>query len=327
MPPDSSRLRIVAQGKSIGDLLRSTLPKDVDLVVSASTSDEEVARLLADADVSVGNRFSQGMATHARRLRLIQTTGIGTDGIDLDAVPPMTTVCNVVGHEAGVTEYAFMVMLALQNDLIGMDRRLRAGDWADRTAPPRQDLRGRTLAIIGLGRIGTQMARIASAFEMRVVAIARRPDPERARSLGIEFVGTLADLHDVLRQADIVVLAVPLTERTAGLIGKAELRAMKSSAYLVNIARGAVVDEAALYQALSERTIAGAAIDVWYRYPTGAERAQPSEFPFHDLDNVVMTPHIAGWSEGTMRARMSQIAENLRRLAAGEPLANVIAPA
>jgi phosphoglycerate dehydrogenase-like enzyme len=110
------------------------------------------------------------------------------------------------------------------------------------------------------------------------------------------------------------------------MIGERELRMMKPTAYLINVARGEVVDEAALYAALSESRIAGAAIDVWYRYPEGSEPARPADYPFHELPNVIMTPHIAGWTAETFRHRWAAIDDNLRRLSGGEPLVNVVRP-
>lgn len=145
-------------------------------------------------------------------------------------------------------------------------------------------------------------------------------------ALGLADLGAMADLPRLLAEADFVVLAVPLDPSTTGLIGAAELAAMKPTAFLVNVARGEVVAEAALYEALRDGRIAGAAIDTWYRYPEAGEPLRPSAFPFHELPNAILTPHIAGWTEGTFRQRWVTIAENLRRLGTGEPFLNVVWP-
>jgi phosphoglycerate dehydrogenase-like enzyme len=131
-------------------------------------------------------------------------------------------------------------------------------------------------------------------------------------------------LHEVLAESDFVVIAVPLQDDTIGLIDAAALRAMKPGAFLVNVARGPVIDEDALYEALRDRAIGGAALDVWYRYPDNKVSGRASTRPFHELDNVIVTPHIAGWTEGTFRHRWEAIDDNLRRLATGEPLVNVV---
>ncbi|MGO4430723.1 NAD(P)-dependent oxidoreductase, partial [Streptomyces sp. MCAF7] len=127
-----------------------------------------------------------------------------------------------------------------------------------------------------------------------------------------------------LESSDVVVVSAPLTPETTGLIGAAELSRMRPSAVLVNVGRGLVVDEDALYRALSERAIGGAALDVWYRYPAGGHSAAPGNHPFETLDNVLMTPHSSGLTRETFARRADDIAANIGRLAAGEPLHNVV---
>ena len=125
-----------------------------------------------------------------------------------------------------------------------------------------------------------------------------------------------------------MVIACPLGEATRGLIGEAQLARMRASAVLINVARGPIVDEDALFTALRERTIGGAALDTWYRYPEHAgEMLRPSRHPFHELDNVLMTPHCSGWTEGVMARRFAVIADNLERLQSGRPLLNQVHPA
>jgi phosphoglycerate dehydrogenase-like enzyme len=189
---------------------------------------------------------------------------------------------------------------------------------------PQRELRGRTLAVIGLGRIGGAVARAGAFFGMRVLAVTRTPAAARPEETGGAIVSGLETLHQVLAEADFVVMAVPQNDTTRGLIGPAEFAAMKRNAYLINVARGGIVDEAALYDALSTRTIAGAAIDVWYQYPAADEIRLPSAYPFHELDNILMTPHISGATDGTFSYRWEFINDNIRRLAAGEPLQNVV---
>ncbi len=299
----------------------------VSLVAAPTLRDDDVVPLLADADAFITKRFTAAMGDAAKRLRLIHAPGAGTNEIDLAAVPDGAVVCNVYGHGAGIAEYVFMAILALNRDLLNMDARLRRGDWSDRTErDARREIRSRTLAMIGLGRIGVEVARLATAFGMRVIAATRTPNADRAKQFGLASIVGMDQLHAVLAEADFVVVAVSLDASTTGLIGSRELSVMKPSAYLVNVARGAIIDEGALYQALKDRTIAGAALDVWYQYPEANERVHPAKHPFHELDNVIMTPHIAGVTEETFRHRWAVINENLRRVAAGEPLLNVVYP-
>jgi phosphoglycerate dehydrogenase-like enzyme len=308
------------------EAFRQALTHAADVIVAPTARDEDLAPLLPGADVLVSGRFSAAIAARADALKLIQAPGAGVNGIDFAAVPAGVTVCNVYGHERGIAEYVFMTMAALNRDLFGLDRRLRAADWRDRLGPPLRELRGRTVAVIGLGRIGAEVARWARFFEMRVVAVTRTPNQDRVRELGITRLDGMAALPQVLSEADFVVVAVPLDARTRGLIGRDQLCTMKRSAYLINVARGDVVEETALYEALQDGTIAGAAIDVWYRYPDGDEPCPPSRYPFHELPNVIMTPHIAGATDATFTYRWQVINENLRRLSAGEPLLNVVHP-
>jgi phosphoglycerate dehydrogenase-like enzyme len=314
---------VIAEWQNIADF-HQALTAPMTKRIAATRRDEDIAPLLADADVLVSASFTRGMAAAATRLRLIQTPGAGTDLIDFDAVPAGTTVCNVYGHERGMAEYVVMTMAALNRDLLGMNQRLRTGDWRDHFAGPQRELRGRILAVLGLGRIGREVARAGSFFGMRVAAVTRSPDPARAREVGVQHVVGPDELPALLGEADFVVVAVPLSPATRGLIGRRELAAMKASAYLINIARGDVVDEAALYEALASRAIAGAAIDVWYQYPAANETRLPSRLPFHELDNVLMTPHVSGATDRTFAYRWRFINDNISRLAAGEPLQNVV---
>ena len=141
----------------------------------------------------------------------------------------------------------------------------------------------------------------------------------------VEEVLPMGALDTLLAQADFVLLALPLDGSTAGLIGDARIALMKSTAVIINVARGALIDERALYEACRDRRIGGAVIDTWYRYPAAGEtRAAPSALPFHELDNVIMTPHGSGWTEGLLPRRCRLIAQNLDRVARGEPLQNIV---
>ena len=166
------------------------------------------------------------------------------------------------------------------------------------------------------------MARRARAFEMRVCAIRR--DVGRSAEDDLAFLGGLQSLPDVLRRADYLAITLPLTPETRGLIGPAQLALMKPMAILVNVARAQIVDEDALYAALAERRIAAAALDVWYRYPSAPGPLLPAGRPFHELPNVLMTPHVSGWTDGMLEARASLIAENIRRTARGEHPENMV---
>ena len=284
---------------------------------------------MPEVDVLVTLAFTPEMGTRARRLKLVQVPGAGLDRIDRRALPEGASLANAYGHEVGIAEYVLGAMLALGRSFGRLDSALRRGEWqsqwaVDVPAPPVWlELAGKTLGILGYGRIGQCVARRALAFDMTVRAIRQRPEA-RAESDGLAFLGGPDDLEEVLAGADYVAITLPLTPATRELLGKRELGLMKPTAVLVNVARAEIVDEDALYEALAGGTIGGAALDVWYRYPTGPGPTLPARRPFHELGNVLMTPHVAGWTEGTLEARARLIADNVGRAARGEAPLNLI---
>jgi phosphoglycerate dehydrogenase-like enzyme len=286
-----------------------------------------VARL-SEVDVLVTLAFNREMATAAKKLKLVQVPGAGLDRIDRSALPAGASLANVYGHEVGIAEYVIGAMLALTRSFCRIDAALRRGAWESQWGvggsppPPWPELAGKTLGILGYGRIGQALARRARAFDMDVCAIRR--DVERSEADGLSLLGGPDALDEVLRRADYLAVTLSLNDATRGLIGERELSLMKPTAAVVNVSRAEIIDEDALYRALLERRIAGAALDVWYRYPKEAGPTLPARRPFHELDNVLMTPHVSGWTDGMLEARAKLIAENIQRTARGEPPLNLI---
>jgi phosphoglycerate dehydrogenase-like enzyme len=289
-----------------------------------------VARL-ADVDVLVSMGFTAAMAAAAPRLRLLQVPGAGLDRIDRAALRPGTRLANVYGHEVGIAEYVIGAMIALTRSFVRLDAGLRRGEWMSQWAvgaPPTPlwpELAGKTLGILGFGRIGQALARRAAAFDMRVIAM--RSAPQAQSPQGVAFVGGPEQLDDILREADYLAVTLSLSPATRHLLDARRLAAMKPTAFVINVARAEIFDEEVLYDALASGRIAGAALDVWYRYPTSAAPTLPASLPFHELPNVLMTPHVSGWTEGMIEARSRLIAENIARTARGEPPLNAIDPA
>ena len=247
-------------------------------------------------------------------LALIAVFGTGTDNIDLDAAARLgVAVTNAPGANArSVAEHAVALALAVARAIPRHERELRAGRWVHFEGP---ELEGKTFGVVGLGNIGRHVARMAAAVGMRVIAWSTTPDPERARACGAELVG----FDDLLRRADIISLHLAATERTRGIIGARELAMLKPSAILVNTARGALVDEAALAEALRAGRLFGAGIDVFVDEPL------PAGHPFTTLDNVVLTPH-AGWVTREARERLLRLpVENIAAYLAGRPQ-NIVNP-
>lgn len=301
---------------------------EVDWAFCDPTDDAALAAALPGAQVLVGSRLPAHVAAHGSDLELVHAAGAGIDGIARDALPGGVVIANVHEHGTSIAEHVVMAMLALSRDLRRVDADLRQGIWTnpavDSSAPLASALPGRVVGLVGYGHIGQAVADMARLLGMHVVAIRQRPELS-ADDARLDFIGGIDDLAEVAARADFLVVVVPLDERTRGLIGADVLAAMKPRAFLINVARGPVVDEDALHDALITRRIAGAALDVWYA-PPGRERAvsPPATRDFGALDNVLLTPHVSGVTDDTFRRRARWIAQNLQRFQAGEPLHNIV---
>jgi len=285
---------------------------------------------LADIDVLVTMVLTDRMGRACTHLKLVQVPGAGLDRIDRSAIPQGARLANVYGHENGIAEYVMGAMIALTRDFARLDLALRKGDWQSQwaigVAPPPvwPELAGKTIGILGYGRIGQAVARRARAFDMKICAV--RQDVRRSVEDNVAFLGGPEATDEIIGQSDYVLIAMPATDATIGLMDRRRLGLMKSTAFLINVARAEIVDEDALYDALAKRSIAGAVLDVWYRYPRETGRTRPATRPFHELPNVLMTPHVSGWTDGMIDTRARLIVENIRRVALGETLLNLVEP-
>ncbi|MBO0766078.1 MAG: D-2-hydroxyacid dehydrogenase [Hyphomicrobiaceae bacterium] len=282
---------------------------------------EELARHLPEADVLVVSMlWKNELAGLAGRLRLIQSISAGTDHYDRGLLRARgIRLASAAGVNAeAVAEHAMALILALSRRLPEARDNQHARHWrgmiADRSRREDQ-LRGKTLLIVGIGRIGSRLARLAKAFEMRVIATRRDP---AAGAAGADGVYASARLNELIGQADIVALTCPLTPETENLIDAAALAAMKPAAHVINVARGRVVDETALIQALQESRIAAAALDV------SVEEPLPAASPLWSMANVLITPHTAGETRAYEDGVIDLLIENLERACRGEPLLNEV---
>jgi len=310
---NDGRLRFIAQFLDT--------PWDIEVVDTGDRAAFEAALSRADAMVSMNWSWDLAAASH---LKLLQLPGAGTDAIDFAKVPVSVSVCNCFEHEIGIAEYVLGAMLEWTIDIRAMDRRLRRADWTGSylCGPVHGELFGKTAGIVGFGRIGREVARRAQAFGMRVLACTRTPSSDALA----ERVDGMHSLHAMLAESDFVVITAPLTELTRGMFDAKAFAAMRGNAVLINVSRGPLIDETALYTALRERHIAGAVLDVWYRYPEQGQTQgpRPCALPFEKLDNILMTPHASAWTEGLLPRRNRAVATNLNRLARGQPLINVV---
>ena len=315
---DLELIRAAAPGARIVTLSREGLTdepvEDVEVLLRGWLSSEAFDRLLA----------------RAPRLNYVHSASTGVErALTPAALERGLVITNARGvFSRPIAEYVLMMILAVSRRLPGLLELQRERTWQPLEGV---ELRDVTVGIVGLGSIGRAVGALATAFGCRVVAVRRRSDggtvlaaDDETRSFGevmLDRVGGPETLPELLADSDFVVLAAPLTPDTADMIDEAALAAMKSTAWLINIARGRLVDERALLDALREGRIGGAILDTFREEPL------PPTSPFYDLPNVIVTPHTS-WSSGRVLDRSVELfCENLRRYAAGEPLLNVVDPA
>lgn len=258
---------------------------EVRILTEKLPSDGAVAEALKGSQAIIPvrerTRFTASLLSALPDLELISQTGNHAYHVDLDAATKRGVVVSLAPGGNSTTELTIGLMLAVMRRIPQSDRAMRRGEWPLVLG---YVLKGKTLGILGLGKIGTEVAAVAHAFGMRVVAWGPTLTAERAAKSNAAFMS----LEDLLRTADVVSVHLALSEQSKNLVNEARLRLMKKSAYLVNTARGTIVDENALIELLKEKAIAGAALDVFLEEPL------PQNHPLLALDNVVLTPHL-GW--------------------------------
>lgn len=290
-----------------------------DWIAYPNTAPGQVTERLAEATIAIINKAPLPAATvnALPRLKMVAVAATGTNVVDLDACRARgIVVANVRGYaEHTVPEHVMALLLALSQNLLAWRETLQAGCWQQSDqfclfAHPIRDLHGATLGLIGSGSLGNGVARLAEAFGMRVL----RAERKEAKSLRPGYTA----FSSVLAEADAISLHCPLTAATRGLIGVAELQAMKPSALLINTARGGIVDEAALIQALQQGWIAGAGFDVLSAEPPpeGHPMLAPALLA---LPNFLLTPHVAWASRPAMQTLADQLIDNIEAFAAGAP--------
>ncbi len=326
------RVFLVGEAATHREDLRAGLPADLRERIEIRDLPRETAhdadndRLIAAGDVVVSLRMSRGGAA-LPPMRLLHVPGAGLDAIDIAALHPDTILCNVFEHEIPIAEFVLGSMLDWEIDFGGMRRSFSPETWPDiyRARVPHGEIHGKTLAVLGCGRIGQAVAARAAAFGMRVLGVdpvlAGRPDPQGAAA---EILPP-SRLTEAAQAADYLVLTCPLTEQSRGSVNRAVLEALGPWGVLINVSRAEIADEADLHGALAAGAIRGASLDVWYRYPKGSDdRVPPASHDFHALPNVRATPHSSAWTLELSQRRYALIAANIAALVHGEPLRNRI---
>lgn len=298
------------------DRLRQTNP-DHEFIASGAFEIDSLRGF--DALIPTMTRVTRGTLESGDRLKLVQQVGAGLEGVDIEAAGQLgIAVANVPSADSGnadsVAELGIYLMIALARDAPAMERSVREGRIGD---PFGLALKGRTAGIVGLGGLGAALATRLRAFGMRLHGV-RRHDPVGARAeLGLDWSGGTEDLPQLLEASDFVILCLPDTPATNGLMNHTTFSHMKRSAYLINLGRGGLVDREALLAALESGTIAGAGLDVFWQEPP-----DPDDPVFSH--NVIATPHVAGATDVSMQGILAGVSDNLARLARGEPLRNLV---
>ncbi|MBI3976548.1 MAG: D-2-hydroxyacid dehydrogenase [Chloroflexi bacterium] len=305
--------RIAVDGDADGVAFEPAAPGDDPAFYPAFRPEAEP--LLRQAEVAFAARLPAGFGRRAPVLRWVQFTGAGVDDVWTDELRRSDVQVTTSGSyaPAPMAEHVLAMMLIFAKGWLRLSEQKRHRIWQDFTA---SELRHRTLSVVGLGKIGRAVARLGAELGMRVLGVRRSDSHEDVT--GVQQVFPRHRLDEALAPADFVVLTAPLTAETYHLIGERELRHMKPTAHLINVARGPLVDGAALIRALREGWIAGAGLDVFEVEPL------PASSPLWEMSNVLISPHMAARTERALDGMIEVFCENLRRYLAGEPLLNLV---
>ncbi|MFQ5980366.1 MAG: 2-hydroxyacid dehydrogenase [Candidatus Heimdallarchaeota archaeon] len=312
---------------------REHIPEEIELIYSTDPSEETLLELAPEIDMLITHKITKAFMEKAQILKHIQVPWAGSETLDFSLLKqyPHITVSNSRSNSLAIAEHAVALLLAAAKRIPFRDSHMRKGDWSPRYDANRNSfwVTGKTLGVIGYGAIGAKVARILkSGFNMKIYAIKRHSDKKQDDGIH-DFLGGTKDIPFVLQESDFVLIALPLTPETEGIIGHDELKLLKQTAIIINISRGPIIDEGALYEHLKDNKF-GAALDTWYNYPalSPLDPAEPENvfqnYPFEELDNLVMSPHLA-WKVPDPGIKASKdIIENVMLISKGKDPINRI---
>ena len=301
---------------------------NLEFISLAEDNKMDIEKIVPEVEVVIGNLKNEETFKKAKILKLIQIPFAGVDKINFNLLRNRRGIylCNIHANKHAVAEHAIALILALAKNIVNNDNDLRKGIWHGfSTREPTIQLRGKNLGIIGLGSIGWEIAKIGYILGMKIFAIKREIKTiDFKKKKILEFLGENKDLRKVIKKSDFLVVSVPLTEETKGMITKKELQLMNGK-YLINISRGSVINENDLYEALKNNDLVGAAIDAWYQYP-GKEKSKilPGKYDFQKLKNIIMSPHTAGYSDKAFEENIKEVFNNIVKVYCGEEPENQV---
>jgi phosphoglycerate dehydrogenase-like enzyme len=267
----------------------------------------------------------QDIITAGKQLQFIQVPFSGMDWLNKEWLADGCIVCNTNQHSEPIAEYVMLGILEFAINMRHMDRELRQGKWTYGGSIVRGmkhgEIQHKTIGFIGFGHIAKRVTELATPFGMQFIAISRNPKVDTR----LNWWKDSSYLEALLTESDYVLITAPLSESTKDLINESTLKKMKPSGVIINVARGPIINEAAIYKALKNHEIGGALLDVWYQYAsTDNLEMRPSEFPFHELDNVIMTPHTASWTDQLDKRRIDSVVKNIQNFINQKPLNEVV---
>ncbi len=302
--------RVFVADKIHPDAITKMEDAGLEVVVNFEISHDELKDQISEFDAVIvrsRTKVTRDIIEAGKRLALIARSGVGLDNIDLEAAEErgIRVVNSPEASSVSVAELTLGAMISLLRSIHTADRSMKEGKWLKKELEGRE-LRGKTLGIIGFGRIGQEVARRANAFQMRILAYDILEELKlEAEKLGVEFVGISREaLEKLLRESDVITLHVPYQPETAHMIGAKEISLMRDGVYILNVARGGILDENALYEALKSGKILGAALDCYEEEP-------PSNLTIADLPNVLCTPHLGSSTQEALIANSMIIAEKV----------------
>ncbi len=298
--------------RSVADWSKVEDRIDITVFNQPFASAEAAVHALKDFEIICAMRertaFPRTMFASLHKLKLLITSGMRNAAIDFEAAKDHNVMlCGTQWGRDPTAPLTMGLILELTRNIGRENARMHAGEPLQ--AHVGMEIEGRTLGTVGLGKLGTKVAKLAQAFGMNVIAWSQNLTPEKCKEVGVTYVSK----EELFSTADIVTIHVVLSQRTRGLVGRDDLARMKPTAYLVNTARGPIVDEAALLEALTEKRIAGAGVDVFSVEPL------PVDHPFRKLDNMVLTPHLGYVTEDSFRGHYQQMVEGIDAWFKGEP--------
>ncbi|MES0360028.1 MAG: NAD(P)-dependent oxidoreductase [Anaerolineales bacterium] len=305
------------------EILRSELQSNIHLTAGNEIPPHSDCQILVN-----GTPEPEHLQTSSRlNTLIIPYAGVPVKTRTLLLEYPQLKVYNLHHNAAPTAEMAIALLMAAAKFLVPFDRTFRNHDWTPRYQPnPSLLLEGKTVLILGFGNIGQRVGRFCQALGMDVIGIRHQPTASLIPGVHAD-VHPPQDLEQILPRVHALIITLPFTPQTEGLIGARQLSLMVPGGLVVNVGRGLIIDQEALYHALEDGTLSSAGLDVWYNYPQTTDertRTPPADYPFHELENIVMSPHRGGGSSETASLRMHHLAQLLNALCNGEPVPNQV---